>query len=68
MAQPTSVQKELENLTGKKKAAIFILAIGPEASADIYKHLTEAEMEALTTEIASVKNVTSAVVRRVIDE
>lgn len=68
MAQLTSVQKELENLTGKKKAAIFILAIGPEASADIYKHLTEAEMEVLTTEIASVKNVTSAVVRRVIDE
>ncbi len=57
-----------DQLTGKKKAAVFIMAIGTEASANIYKHLSEQELEALTTEIASLKNINAATIREVIDE
>ncbi len=56
------------NLPGRKKAAIFIMALGIEASASIFKYLNESEMETLTTEIAGLKNVTSSVMRDVIDE
>jgi len=57
-----------DQLTGRKKAAVFIMAIGTEASANIYKHLSEPELEALTTEIAGLKNINAATIREVIDE
>lgn len=56
------------NLSGKKKAAIFILALGTEASANIFKNLTDTEAESLTTEIASMKNVSSRMMNEVVEE
>ncbi|MCT2534520.1 flagellar motor switch protein FliG [Aquibacillus koreensis] len=44
-------------LTGKQKAAILMISLGPDASANIYKHLSEEEIEKLTLEISSVKKV-----------
>lgn len=67
MAQPTTRQ-QTDSLTGKKKAAIFIMAIGSEASANIYKQLTEQELEGLTAEIAALKNINAGIIRNVIDE
>lgn len=48
-----------KELTGKQKAAILLIALGPDVSAQIYKHLTEEEIEKLTLEISSVKKVDS---------
>lgn len=44
-------------LTGRQKAAILLISLGPDVSAQIYKHLTEEEIEKLTLEISSVKKV-----------
>ncbi|MBU5594956.1 flagellar motor switch protein FliG [Amphibacillus sp. MSJ-3] len=46
-------------LTGRQKAAILLISLGPDVSAQIYKHLTEEEIEKLTLEISSVKKVES---------
>ena len=40
-----------EELTGVQKAAILLIALGPEKSADIFKHLKEEEIEELTLQI-----------------
>ncbi|MBE3593881.1 MAG: flagellar motor switch protein FliG [Candidatus Carbobacillus altaicus] len=46
-----------KELNGRQKAAILLIALGPETSAQIFKHLREDEIERLTFEIASVTNV-----------
>ncbi|WP_017753752.1 flagellar motor switch protein FliG [Calidifontibacillus oryziterrae] len=46
-----------EELTGRQKAAILLISLGPEVSAQVYKHLSEEEIEKLTLEISSVKKV-----------
>lgn len=44
-------------LTGKQKAANFLIFLGPERSAQIFKHLKEEEIEQLTLEIANLRHV-----------
>jgi flagellar motor switch protein FliG len=43
-----------KTLNGKQKAAIFLVTLGSEVSAEVFKHLREEEIEALTFEIARV--------------
>lgn len=47
-------------LTGRQKAAILLISLGPEVSAQIFKHLRDEEIEQLTLEIANVRKVDSA--------
>jgi len=42
-----------DELTGKEKAAILLISLGPEISSDIFKHLDDDEVEKLTLEIAN---------------
>ncbi|WP_130806963.1 flagellar motor switch protein FliG [Senegalia massiliensis] len=44
-------------LSGKEKAAILLISLGPEKSAEIFKHLNEEEIEELTLEIANMRKV-----------
>ena len=44
-------------LTGRKKAAILLIALGKEKASEIYKHLNEDEIEQLTLEIANLYKV-----------
>lgn len=44
-------------LTGRQKAAILMVTLGPELSANIYKNLREEEIEDLTLEIANIRRV-----------
>lgn len=46
-----------KNLNGKQKAAHFLIFLGPEKSAQIFKHMSEEEIEQLTLEIANVRQV-----------
>ncbi|MBQ3165030.1 MAG: flagellar motor switch protein FliG [Lachnospiraceae bacterium] len=57
-----------EDLKGVQKAAILLIALGPEKSSMIFKHLKEEEIEDLTLEIANTKSVTSQMKERVINE
>jgi len=44
-------------ITNKQKAAILLIALGPEASSQIFKHLREEEIDKLTLEIANQRKV-----------
>lgn len=57
-----------EELKGIQKAAILLIALGPEKSSLIFKHLKEEEIEDLTLEIANTKSVTPQVKEKVINE
>lgn len=47
----------MQGLSGRQKAAILLITLGPEVSAQIFKHLREEEIEQLTLEIANVRKV-----------
>ena len=57
-----------EELTGVQKAAVLLIALGPEKSADIFKHLKEDEIEELTLEIANTRSVSPQVKEKVLNE
>ncbi len=57
-----------KELTGRQKAAIFLVTLGSEVSAEIFKHLREDEIEALTFEIARLENIESEERDRVLME
>ncbi|NBI27359.1 flagellar motor switch protein FliG [Chengkuizengella marina] len=46
-------------LSGRQKAAILLISLGTETSAEVFKHLKEEEIEQLTLEIANVRKVNS---------
>ncbi|MEK4250270.1 flagellar motor switch protein FliG [Paenibacillus sp. FSL W7-1287] len=48
-----------QGLSGRQKAAILLITLGPEVSAQIFKHLRDDEIEQLTLEIANVRKVDS---------
>ena len=53
---------------GLQKAAVLLIALGPEKSAAIFKHLKEDEIEELTLEIANTRNITPQMKDDVINE
>ncbi len=57
-----------KGMTGKQKAALLLISLGPEVSASIYKHLNEEEIERLTLEISGVKKVEASVKEEIIEE
>ena len=57
-----------EELTGVQKAAILLIALGPEKSATIFKHLKEDEIEELTLEIANTRSVSPQTKEAVLEE
>ena len=56
------------SLSGVQKAAILLIVLGPERSAEIFKHLKEEEIEELTLEIANTRSVSPTVKDNVINE
>jgi flagellar motor switch protein FliG len=55
-------------MSGLQKAAILLIALGPEKSAQIFKHLKDEEIEELTLEIANTRSVTPQLKEEVINE
>lgn len=55
-------------LTGRQKAAILLVTLGAEASAEIFRHLRQEEIDELTLEIAGVGHITPERKREVIEE
>ena len=48
--------RKRQQLGGRQKAAIFLVTLGSEISSEIFKHLREDEIEALTFEIARMES------------
>ena len=57
-----------EEINGVQKAAILLISLGPEKSANVFKHLKEDEIEQLTLEIANTRSVSPAMKDAVLDE
>jgi flagellar motor switch protein FliG len=60
--------KEGTKLTGRKKAAILMVTLGADIAADIYRCLTDEEIEQITLEVANLGNVPQEMVNQVIEE
>ena len=57
-----------QELDGLQKAAVLLIALGPENSSNIFKHLKEEEIEALTLEIANTRSVSPGDKDEIINE
>lgn len=55
-------------LTGRRKAAILLVTMGPERAAKVLKNLEDSEVEALTIEIANLGKVTNEERKAVLEE
>jgi len=57
-----------KGLSGREKAAILLITLGADVSAQVFKHLNEQEIEQLTLEIANVRRVEQEVKEDVLDQ
>jgi flagellar motor switch protein FliG len=55
-------------LTGAQKAAVFILHMGKERSAEVLRSMRETEVAEIMAEVARMRTVTSTVIGEVVDE
>ncbi|MCK4906845.1 MAG: flagellar motor switch protein FliG [Spirochaetes bacterium] len=56
-AHHAGLHSHKKQLTGRQKSAIFLVSLGSDVSAEIFKHLREDEIEQLTFEIARLDKV-----------
>ena len=61
-------RKDYKSLTGRQKAAIFLVSLGSDVSSEIMKHLREDEVETLTFEIARLETVDAEYKDAVLEE
>ncbi|HEV2813329.1 MAG TPA: flagellar motor switch protein FliG [Solirubrobacteraceae bacterium] len=55
-------------MRGRQKAAVLLIALGAQNAAEVLKHLSEREVEALSLEMAALESVEPAVGEVVLDE
>ena len=60
--------KTYSEYTGIEKGAILMIALGPEKSSSVFKHLKDEEIEELTLEIANTRSVSPEIKDAVLDE
>src|SRR3954465_14283740 len=59
-AMPTTVAelpRPALKLPGREKAAVLLVSLGPERAAQVFKHLKDEEIEALSLEMAKTRQV-----------
>lgn len=54
--------------SGKEKAAMLLISLGPEKSAQIFKYLKEEEIEQLTLEIANIRTISPETKEKVLQD
>jgi len=60
--------KEKAKLTGRKRAAILMVTLGPDIAADVYRCLTDEEIEQITLEVANLGTVPQELTAQVVEE
>src|SRR5437763_13384510 len=55
-------------MTGPQKAAVLLVALGEDRAGEVFKHLSDGEVEALSLEIAKGRRVGAPVVKEVVEE
>src|SRR5438270_8874233 len=54
--------------SGKRKAAVLLVALGSDHAAEVFKHLRDEEIESLSLEMAKLYNVEPEVTSTVLEE
>lgn len=62
------MKSKYAHLTGRKKCAILLVSAGSDLASNIYKCLTDEELEQITLEIANVGNIPMELTRQVFEE
>ncbi len=55
-------------ITGRRKAAVMVIALGPERASQVFKHLRQDEIDELILEIANLDGIDSEERREVLEE
>ncbi len=55
-------------LQGRKKAAVLLVALGPDRASEVFKHLHFDEIESLSLEMAKMQHIEPAMTHKVMDE
>jgi flagellar motor switch protein FliG len=62
------IERKPSTLSGRRKAAMLCVALGPQGAAQIFKHLPAEMVEKLTVEMARTTSVDSAAAEAVLEE
>lgn len=62
------MMKQKKELTGIQKVAVLLVGLGPDVAVEIFKQLTEAEIDQLTMEISNVRQLKSSQTEEVLNE
>src|SRR5690625_6483162 len=63
-----TIARQARPLTGKQKAAILLISLGPDISAEVMKNLSDEEVEQLSLEISSIQKVDSEIKEDIIEQ
>ncbi len=61
-------QRREGQVKGRKKAAVLLVALGPERASEVFKHLHYEEIESLSLEMAKLQHVDPVVTTQVMEE
>jgi len=64
----TREQRRDQIVKGRKKAAVLLVALGPERAAEVFKHLHFDEIESLSLEMAKLQHIDPTVTAKVMEE
>lgn len=67
-AAEEEVEQEKEKMTAIRKVAAFIVAIGQQTASEIYKHLSDEEVEKISIEISRIDSLSQDSIREIMDE
>src|SRR3954452_14921763 len=67
-SQQLAPPRRTPRIDGRKKAAILLVSLGPERAAQIFGHLKEDEIEALSLDMAKLNQIPSELSQQVVDE
>src|SRR5580704_3189045 len=67
-AAPTPAAKRKLEIKGRRKAAVLLVALGPDRAAEVFKHLRDEEIETLSLEMAGLHRVDHRVTEAVFEE
>jgi flagellar motor switch protein FliG len=67
-ADAPSTELATARIGGRRKAAILLITLGPERAASILQHLDDEEVEALSSEMARIRQVTPETSQAILDE
>ena len=65
---PATQSKGGPRVNGRKKAAVLLVALGPDRASEVFKHLHFEEIESLSLEMAKMQHVEPSMTTRIMEE